>query len=119
MNNEHTKKQFKYWTFVAVQDCGSWANKTFPLSSPQSIIAHFREEAKELDIAVDVNTDSSESLKEIAEEAADVCLLLFHLCYKLRIDLGLAIVEKFEKNKKKRNWETKPNSEGYFKHTEK
>lgn len=110
MHSEETIKQFRYWMFVAQQDCGRWSEKTFPKSTPESIASHLLEEVDEIFIAV----KESDNV-QTAFEIADVMLLLIHLAHKLDIDLGLAVIDKFQKNKN-RQWETEPNEKGYFKH---
>lgn len=109
--NEEMQKQIKYWLFVAVQDCGRWADKTFPKSTPASILAHMQEEMDEL-----VFANNGYDTANMKEEAADVFLLLLHYCHKNEIDLGAEMLRKFEINQK-RTWETEPNEQGYFKHT--
>lgn len=115
--NEKIIEQIKYWFFVAVKDCGQWAEETFPKATPKSILEHLKEEYNELDEAVN-NIGLCVGSNNISEEMADICLLIFHLAYKENIDLGKAIMDKFEKNRK-RIWETETNEKGYFKHIEK
>lgn len=116
--NEEVIKQIKYWFFVAVQDCGRWAEKTFPKSTPETIVSHLKEEILEVAEAVNLgNRVPCKNIDGISEEMADVILLLFHLAHKKGIDLGSAIIDKFEKNQK-RIWSTEPTKGGHFKHIE-
>ncbi len=111
-------RQFHMWGNTIINECGTWADKTFPKATPETIMAHMQEEVDELTAAVDEHTDIGEETKAmIAEEMADVQLLLFHLAHKLNVDLPAATFEKFETNKK-RKWSTKPEKEGHFKHIE-
>lgn len=82
---------------------GEWAESQFPRSTPESVIAHFREEASEFAEAGD------------PEEAADCLLLLCHFAHKRGFSLLDEAAKKLRKNKL-RKWATEPNSEGYFKH---
>lgn len=90
---------------------GTWADETFPQSSPDSIIAHFREEAHEF---ADGSPDKDPG---DPEEAADCLLLLLHHAHKCGYSLLDEAAKKFRKNRM-RKWATKPNAEGYFKHTQ-
>lgn len=93
-----------------VLNTGKWAEETFPDSTELSVLKHMQEELNELGKAINP--------EDKAEEAADVLLLLCHYCYKNKIDLSMAAKSKLATNKS-RNWETKMNDKGYFKHIEK
>ncbi len=112
--NEEYKKQVCWWLNYLKIECGTWAEKTFPKSTPASCIEHLKEEVGELSDNVNMDRYSKE---EIAEELADNFLLLIHLAYKKEIDIGVALIDKFEKNQS-RVWETEPNEKGYYKHKE-
>ena len=83
--------------------CGRWAEETFPKSTPQSVIEHFREEAEEFAEMGD------------PEEAADCVLLLLHHASKEGYSLLDEVLKKFRTNTK-RTWAKEPNEKGYFKH---
>jgi NTP pyrophosphatase (non-canonical NTP hydrolase) len=75
-----------------IHKCGSWADITFSTATPASICEHLRREVAEL-------TEHSDD----AEEAADCMLLLFHLAHKRGWNLEQEVVNKFEKNQR-RKW---------------
>jgi len=85
-----------------------WSEKTFPKSTPKSILAHLKKEVKELSDAVLWKKGST------GEEAADCVLLLMHLCRKGGISLYAEVEKKFAKNQK-RTW-GKPNKQGFQEH---
>lgn len=117
MHNQISTDQFKFWMNAAKIDIGLWATKTFPNAVPQSIVRHIEDEVEELDEITRLAIKDESKLSEIPGEMADIILLLFHLAYIKDIDLGQAIVDKFEINKK-RKWNTEPNEEGCYKHIE-
>jgi len=84
---------------------GEFAERTFPKSTPQSVINHFKEESGEFAEAGD------------PEEAADCLLLLCHHAHKIGYSLLDEAAKKLRKNMK-RKWETEPNAQGYFKHVD-
>lgn len=86
---------------------GEWADKTFPKSTNDTIMSHIREEIEELAKAKDV--------ANLGEEAADIVLLISHLCYRNHIDLDWELQEKLAKNMQ-RMWNTEPEPGGHFKH---
>jgi len=101
---------------IIVNRTGNWAERTFPESTVHTILAHAKDELKEVEDEINKHpcTDPMYT-DDIAEEIADVFLLLCHLCFKLRISLLDAAYKKLEKNMN-RKWETKINSKGFFSH---
>lgn len=105
------------------QIVGEWGESTFPDSTLRSIMAHLREEIAELHDAVerqafhdDIEERTTGAYRhEIAEEAADVYLLVLHLAYRCGIDLQNAAVEKFAENRL-RTWHD--DGRGYARHVE-
>lgn len=84
------------------KEIGDWGNKTFPQSSPRSVLAHFKKESNEL------ITD------ETAVEAADCAMLLLHFAHKMGFSLHAQIRQKFEINKG-RKWGL-PDADGVVEH---
>lgn len=84
-------------------EVGKWADRQFPQSTLQSIVAHLTDEVEEL------NQAPADKL-----EMADILLLLMHLAHKQDIDLLVAAKEKFEIVKKRR-WGI-PDHRGVVKH---
>lgn len=113
---------------------GRWGEVTFPQSTPVSIAKHLQEEAAEFQTAwavhdfkngrEGVSPEELELLRrQVAEEAADVFLMLQHLEFRIRkaaefmgFDLAAAAEEKFEICRR-RKWEMDP-ARGYAKHVE-
>lgn len=87
------------------KELGDWCDKTFPNSTPKTILAHFKDEAKELLDASDAETD---------QEIADCIMLLLHLAHKRGVSARDAIREKFEVCKK-RKWGP-PDDRGVVRH---
>ena len=102
---------------------GTWGERTFPDSTLRSIMAHLREEVAELHDAVErqeVHDDIEERTTgayrhEIAEEAADVLMLVLHLSHRCGFSLHHAAREKFAENQL-RTW--RDDGRGYAKHVE-
>lgn len=92
-----------------IQETGQWAEQNFPNSTNDSITSHMLEEINELKNA------NVENMTGIGEEAADVFLLLAHLCHRNNINLGHHAALKLVINMQ-REWDTEPNEQGYFKH---
>jgi len=101
---------------------GSWADKTFPYSTKDTIASHFREESIEFAGGVVIDSVTGEPLHIAAshdpEEAADCLLLLIHHAHKNHYDL-------FEEAKKKgmicigRTWDIEDDQgKGHFRHKE-
>lgn len=79
-------------------EIGMWADKTFPFSTPASIIEHLRRELLELAEALD--NGGGWALER--DECADVAILMLHLAHKEKWSLQREIMRKFEKNKRRR-----------------
>lgn len=93
---------------------GRWGNATFPQSTTRTILAHLKDEVKELDDAdriIPLATDAH------GEEAADCLLLLLHFAHRRGFSLFDEAIKKAAKNET-RTWETKRNERGYFKHVD-
>lgn len=88
---------------------GEWGASVFSQATNDSILRHLRDEANEL-----VSAASPDAL---AEEAADVLLLLLHLAHRNGFSLFDAAVVKHAVNTK-RTWEADDNGRGYRKHVE-
>lgn len=89
------------------KELGDWCDKTFPNSTPKTILLHFKNESKELLEATDAETD---------QEIADCIMLLLHLAHKRGISARDAIRDKFEICKK-RKWGP-PDADGVVRHIE-
>ncbi len=87
------------------REIGDWSDKTFPNSTPETIMRHLKKEVKEL-------WDSTD--KEMPHEIADCIMLLLHLAHKKGVSSRDAIREKFEICKK-RKW-GKPDRYGCIRH---
>jgi len=83
-------------------EVGTWGDKTFPASTPDSIVAHLAREVGEL-------ADHHDS-----EEASDCLLLLLHHAHREGYDLLAEARIKFEINKK-RQW-GEPDENGIVEH---
>jgi hypothetical protein len=83
-------------------EIGAWGDRTFPQSTPRSVLAHFKKESKEL---ID---------DETAVEAADCLMLLLHFAHKMGFSLRDQVRQKFEVNKG-RVW-GKPDADGVVEH---
>lgn len=81
---------------------GTWADETFPTSTPASILAHLRTEVTELSVSLE------------PEEAADCLLLLLHFAHKRGFSLMQEARRKFAINQT-RTW-GEPNEEGFVEH---
>lgn len=96
-------------------EIGGWGNLTFPKSTPETVLAHFREEVAEfLEVApmMPELPDYDE-----AEEAADVFLLLLHFAHKKGFSLFDVTERKMAINRARR-WNTEPEPAGHFKHAD-
>jgi NTP pyrophosphatase (non-canonical NTP hydrolase) len=87
---------------------GDWAAMAFPEATDASILAHLQEELGELTRAV------HEGEGDPAEEAADLLLILLHLCHRRGIDLSAAAARKFAVCRSRR-WE-QDEQKGYARH---
>jgi NTP pyrophosphatase (non-canonical NTP hydrolase) len=105
------------------EDVGEWAEETFRESTPATIALHLCEEAEEVKVAAvgfHVNHSSgydvlaAKDREELAEECADVLLILLHLCHRADINLLHAANKKFHECKR-RKWAMDP-EKGYAKH---
>jgi len=79
----------------------AWAVNTFGKASRQVIVDRAQDEMRELFEAV----CDGQPVADIAEEAADVAIVLMHLAQSLGVDLNAAIDAKMAKNRK-RKWTT-------------
>ena len=95
-------------------EIGAWGNETFPQSTPDTIMAHFQEEAEELVLAAYVAPDG---VGPYEEEAADCLLLLLHFAHRKGFSLFDAAMTKMAVNRQ-RQWKTTPEAAGHFKHVE-
>lgn len=108
------------------REVGEWGEATFPQSTPASIAAHLLDEAVEAQEAVARavwrESDALPDLMrerhraEVAEEAADVYLLLLHLAHRYGFDLETEARNKMAINRM-RTWTT-DSGRGYVKHDE-
>jgi NTP pyrophosphatase (non-canonical NTP hydrolase) len=87
------------------KEIGAWSDKTFPNSTPETMMRHLKKEVKEL-------WDSND--QEVAHEIADCIMLLLHLAHRKKVSARDAIREKFEICKK-RKW-GKPDKHGVIQH---
>lgn len=85
---------------------GTWAERTFPRSSEESIIAHLRDE---------VNRELNVGCEPV--EIADCVLLLLHLAHRRGIRLVDEMRRKHAINEQ-RTWATEKNDKGFFGHVE-
>lgn len=86
----------------------TWADRTFPRSTPKTILKHLKEEVREL--------CKARGIAKMEEEAADVVLLLLHFCHKRAFCLEDAARRKFAVNQR-RIW-GKPAADGSVRHVE-
>jgi NTP pyrophosphatase (non-canonical NTP hydrolase) len=77
----------------AVDVIGRWAQATFRGQSNTRVVAHLQEETRELERAVE-----SGDRDAIADECADVFILLASVCKENRVDLALAVRVKHASN---------------------
>lgn len=89
---------------------GEWGNRTFPQSTPDTILAHLRDEIDEL-------IEARETGEDVAVEAADCFLLLLHFAYRNGFGLVDNALRKHKINVD-RTWVTQMNERGYFVHIE-
>lgn len=96
-------------------EIGAWGDATFPMSTADTVIAHFWEEAQEfVEAALSVGNGCMERWEE---EAADTFLLLLHFAHKTGFSLHDATERKMATNRA-RTWSTTPEPAGHFKHVE-
>jgi NTP pyrophosphatase (non-canonical NTP hydrolase) len=88
---------------------GRWAERTFPDSTPSSIIKHMKKEVRELEYAA-----RYESHEKYCMELADIFLMLMHLAYKAGTNLIFRAFKKHAINKLRR-W-GKPDKYGVVEH---
>ncbi len=99
---------------------GRWAAQTFPESRIAGVLAHLNDEVRELNdvFAHEVKGMSPESaLERIAEEAADVAILLYQLGSRCGFDLEQAVIDKMAINKA-RTWGKADSVTGVVHHSE-
>lgn len=89
------------------REVGEWGDKTFPVSTVSSVLAHFQKEVKEL---VEAYSNGQADPSEIA----DCQLLLIHLAHKTGASIRDEVRRKFEINKA-RKW-GKPDAQGVVEH---
>lgn len=89
---------------------GQWAEKTFTKATDQTVLTHMKREMVELEESV-----AHGNLKpELAEECADIYLLLLHLAHRNKFDLQAFAKRKHEVNTQ-RLWGA-PDAEGVVEH---
>lgn len=96
-------------------EIGGWGDATFPKSTPETVLAHFREEVAELLEVAPMMPDHPSH--DEAEEAADVFLLLLHFAHKKGFSLFDVTERKMAINRARR-WNTEPEPAGHFKHAD-
>lgn len=84
------------------EEVGSWANKTFGKSTPETVLKHLKREVAELETSGE------------PDEVADCVLLLLHYAHKRGISIFEECVKKHEVNKQ-RKW-GKPDADGVVEH---
>ena len=97
-------EQRLHWDFQ--EEVGNWGGITFPKATNQSILEHTYREMKEL-LAAD-------TVDNLAEECADIQLLLLHLAHRNSFDLFATAKQKFGIFQR-RKW-GKPDSAGVVEH---
>jgi len=112
--------QFNFWMNYIKMEVGAWASKTFPKANNKTILTHLRDEVKELSEASIRHgfydyMDAQLGKDNIEQELADCFMLLLHFADRNKIDVGKAILRKFELVKQ-REYETEINEKGYFSH---
>lgn len=93
---------------------GEWGYATFPSATDRSVLAHFLEEAIELNNAI-LSRDWDDPTANIAEEAADCATLIIQLAHRNGFSLFEAVRKKFDVNQR-RTWHQV--DAGYSKHDE-
>lgn len=97
-------------------EIGAWGDATFPRSTADTVLSHFREEADELLFA---GTGPAGSPADFApEEAADCLILLIQFAHKCGFRLADAAEAKMQINRA-RTWKVdSPEPGGHVKHEE-
>lgn len=90
-------------------EINEWADKTFITTLTPGKAKHLREEAEELEEAIELG-----DLTKVAHELADIFLIAVHAYHCAGIDAYAAIREKFE-IVKKRKW-LPPDADGVIRH---
>lgn len=93
---------------------GEWAESVFTEAEASSIIAHLKSEVKELSES-ELWLDFDRRKTEMANELADIQMLIMHLAHREGIDLGLATLAKLTVNRA-RKWNPVKNDEGFWEH---
>lgn len=101
-SGETTEK--KAWDALQ-KELGDWCDKTFPNSTPETIMRHLKKEVKEL---------WESNAADRPHETADCIMLLLHLAHKDKTSARDRIRDKFEICKK-RKW-GKPDKHGVIQH---
>jgi NTP pyrophosphatase (non-canonical NTP hydrolase) len=93
---------------------GEWGERTFPTSTDASKLAHLGREYEELREMAEGVAWGVLPAEAMAEEAADVAMLLFHLAHARGFSLAGAIERKFAEVQLRR-W-LAPDAEGVVEH---
>ena len=74
---------------------GEWNVSTFPNSSITGHINHIRQEVDELDAELKLLViNPCQNIRNVAEEAADIFILLLSLAHKFKFDLLVSAADK-------------------------
>ena len=74
---------------------GEWNVSTFPNSSTTGHINHIRQEVDELDAELKLLViNPTQNIRNVAEEAADIFILLLSLAHRFEFDLLLSAADK-------------------------
>lgn len=77
-------------------EVGTWAEKTFPEASTDSILLHLMEEAEELRDTINVCLQGhDDALEDVWAEVADIVLISAHAKHRSRQSLYQAVAEKY------------------------
>lgn len=83
---------------------GKWNVSTFPDSSTTGYINHIRQEVEELDAELKLLViNPTQNIRNVAEEAADIFILLLSLAYRLDFNLLVSAADKM-RILQSRNW---------------
>lgn len=93
-----------------ISEIQEWSRRTFPESTPSSVMLHLQEEVGELWADMDADRPTC------SEALADVFILLLHLAGHLNVDILEEVRKKMLINRN-RKWGP-PQDGGYWKHIE-